>query len=72
MNNLVIYSKMTTLPESLQSELAAFVDSLVQKAKEGKTQHKLPKPVFGSARGHFRMHADFDEPLPDFDEYTNP
>ena len=26
-------------------------------------------PVFGCAKGQFRMAADFDEPLEDFEEY---
>jgi antitoxin (DNA-binding transcriptional repressor) of toxin-antitoxin stability system len=28
-----------------------------------------PKPVFGSARGLIVIGDDFDDPLPDFDEY---
>lgn len=28
-----------------------------------------PRPQYGSAKGMFVMAADFDEPLPDFDEY---
>ena len=29
-----------------------------------------PHPQFGSARGLITMSDDFDEPLPDFEEYT--
>ncbi len=28
-----------------------------------------PRPRFGSAKGLFTMSEDFDDPLPDFDEY---
>ena len=28
------------------------------------------KPVFGSAKGKIKMSEDFDDPLPDFEEYT--
>lgn len=28
-----------------------------------------PRPRFGSAKGLFTMSEDFDDPIPDFDEY---
>lgn len=28
-----------------------------------------PRPRFGSAKGMITIHDDFDDPLPDFDEY---
>ncbi len=40
-----------------------------QKVKKEKKQQDKPKPKFGSAKGMFVMHDDFDEPLEDFKDY---
>lgn len=42
-----------------------FIEFLEQKAK--KANKAVPK--FGSAKGMFVMHDDFDEPLEDFKDY---
>jgi hypothetical protein len=71
MENIVLYSKLATLPENLKSEVSDFIDLLLSKAvKDSKTTFS-PKPVFGSLKGMFKMHADFDEPLEDFKDYMN-
>ena len=66
MNDTLLYSKLSTLPENLQSEVSDFIDSLVAKVK--KTTEKK-NPIFGSGKGIFVMHDDFDEPLEDFKDY---
>ena len=72
MNNVALFSKLALLPESLQLQLAGFADYLVQKAEKEKGISVTPKPVFGSAKGMFKMRADFDEPLEDFEQYVTP
>lgn len=69
MNNLLLYTKLNSLPESMKMEVADFIEFLENKAKK---QHKLvqkSKPHFGSAKGMFDMREDFDEPLEDFKDY---
>jgi Protein of unknown function (DUF2281) len=66
MNDILIYSKISSLPENLKSEVSDFIDSLV--AKANKTIEKK-KPILGSGKGIFIMHDDFDEPLEDFKDY---
>ncbi len=71
MNNIILYSKLATLPESIKVEVSDFIDFLLIKAgKESKT-NAISKAKFGSAKGMFKIHADFDEPLEDFKEYMN-
>ena len=66
MNDTILFSKLSTLPENLKSEVSDFIDSLV--AKEKKIFEKK-KPILGSGKGIFVMHDDFDEPLEDFKDY---
>ena len=40
-------------------------DEILEQKKEFRTK----KPVFGCAKGRFKMTADFDEPLEDLKEY---
>jgi Protein of unknown function (DUF2281) len=66
MNDTLLYSKLSTLPENLKSEVSEFIDSLVIKDK--KTSEKK-KPILGSGKGIFVMHDDFEEPLEDFKSF---
>jgi hypothetical protein len=50
----------------LKKEVNEFIDKLLTKQK---SQAKSKKPVFGCAKGRFKMAADFDEPLDDFKDY---
>jgi len=61
-----LLEKLSKLPEKLKSEVADFVDFLTNKNVNGKDERR---PVFGSAKGMFKMMPDFDEPLEDFKEY---
>jgi|GEM_PF-456228 len=67
-DSILLYKKLTSLPDHLKSEVDDFIDFLLAKAK-GK--EKKPKPKYGSARGMFVMKPDFDEPLEDFKDYTS-
>ena len=66
MDNVLLLNKITSLPESLQSEVQDFIDFLA--AKTARKQQKA-KPVFGSDKGMFVIRAGFDEPLEDFKDY---
>ena len=57
------------LPDAMKAEVADFIEFLEQKAKKGKKKDDKPVPKFGSAKGMFVMHDDFDEPLKDFKDY---
>ena len=66
MDNLLLYSKLSALPDNLKLEVEDFIDFLATKAK--KKEQKV-KPKFGSGKNMFVMKPDFDEPLDDFKEY---
>lgn len=65
MDNTVLYSKLSNLPDSMKSEVSNFIDFLMSKNKKSLKQ----KPKFGSAKGMFKMKKNFDEPIDDFNEY---
>ena len=69
MDNVLLYSKLASLPEHMKSEVAEFIDFLMLKAQKEKKDLTKAKPQFGSAKGMFKMSPDFDEPLDDFKEY---
>ena len=71
MNDAALLSKLALLPENFRSEVVDFVDFLMQKAERQQLLAAAPKPVFGSAKGMFRMAPDFDEPLADFEDYMH-
>lgn len=66
MDNVILYSKLSALPDNLKSEVSDFIDFLTSKSKK---KPKKVKPKFGSGKGMFIMKPDFDEPLNDFKEY---
>jgi hypothetical protein len=71
MENQILYTKLSTLPEDLKSEVSDFIDFLLSKAVKDKMTTSTPKPKFGSAKGMFKINPDFDEPLEDFKDYMN-
>lgn len=73
MDNTVL-SKLASLPEDMQSEVAHYIDFLFTKVKRKKAVKKVvpakkPDRKFGSGKGMFTIMPDFDEPLEDFKEY---
>lgn len=69
MDNILLYSKLSALPDNLKAEVADFIDYLATKYQASQPSSDQPKPQFGSGKGMFVMHDDFDEPLEDFAEY---
>ena len=69
MDTSLLYSKLSALPENLKKEVADFIEFLLMKSKQGKPDSKNSSPKFGSGKGMFTMHKDFDEPLEDFKDY---
>lgn len=65
-DNILLFSKLATLPDDLKAEVSDFVDFLAAKQKRSK-EKKNPK--FGSGKGMFLLKPDFDKPLDDFQEY---
>jgi hypothetical protein len=68
MTDIQIYNKLHFLKPSLKKEVSDFIDHLLSKHK---STTKNKKPKFGSAKGRFKMSADFDDPLEDFKEYMS-
>ena len=65
MNNILLYNKLSHLPDNMKSEVSNFIDFLMSKGKK----HSKHKPKFGSARGMFKMKKNFDQPIEDFKDY---
>ena len=66
MTPTVLYTKISTLPSSLQKELLDYMDFLIQKHKPKKN---IKHPKAGCMQGTFTMSADFNAPIEDFKEY---
>jgi hypothetical protein len=66
MTDLKLYTELYTLPADLKKEVQDFIEFLKSKVKK---QGPVKQRKFGSAKGFFIMHEDFDEPLEDFKEY---
>ena len=65
MDNSVIFTQFSMLPDNFKQEAADFIAFLSQKNKP-----KIKKErKFGAAKGMFVMSPDFDDPLEDFKEY---
>ena len=58
--------QMTRLSAMQQAEVFDFIDFLLSKQQKDALQKQ---PVFGSAKGRFRMEENFNAPLEDFKAY---
>jgi hypothetical protein len=67
MDNFLLYSKFSNLPQNLRKEVEDFIDFLASKNKQNST--KPTKPKFGSAKGSFKMKKNFNDPIDDFKDY---
>lgn len=65
MDNLLLYSKLSKLPDNMKAEVLNFIDSLMNNNKKP-TRNKAK---FGSAKGMFKMKKNFDDPIEDFKDY---
>jgi len=66
MDHMQLYTKITSLPNDIKSEVNDFIDFLMIKKKK---EIKKKKPIFGCAKGQIFISPDFDEPLDDFKDY---
>lgn len=66
MEILTIQKRITHLSAKQQIEVLDFIDFLLSKRQKKVLQKQ---PVFGCAKGRFRMADDFNAPLEDFKEY---
>lgn len=66
MTNTALYTKISTLPVNIQSEVLKYIETLL-KGSEKKTKKKHPKA--GCMKGTFKMSEDFKSPLDDFKDY---
>lgn len=68
MTDLKLYTKISSLPDSLKSEVVDFIDFISTKRK------RVPKKVkkgrtFGYAKDSIVLKPGFDDPIEDFKEY---
>jgi hypothetical protein len=69
MSDRMLQSKINLLQsDELKRDLSLYLDFLLTKQFE-KPMEKKRVPIFGSAKGTFKMSKDFNEPLDDFKEY---
>lgn len=68
MTDLSLYTKISSLPDYLKSEVVDFIDFLSTKKKKEKPIKKKDR-VFGYAKGKIFLKPDFDDPVEDFKEY---
>jgi hypothetical protein len=67
MSDPILYSKIEMLQsDGLKKDLWQYIEFFLTKQAAQPTK-KIP--VFGAAKGIFKMAGDFDEPLDDFKEY---
>lgn len=68
MNNLQLYYKINSLPNSLKAEVLKYMDKLLSQKKALQKKNKQ-HPKAGCMKGTFEIKEGFDEPLEDFREY---
>ncbi len=66
MTDMQLYSELSALPTDLKKEVQDFIMVLKTKAKN---PNLIRQRKFGAAKGFFKVHTDFDEPLEDFKDY---
>jgi len=64
MSDLILFSKLSTLPQNLKTEVIDYIEFLEKKYNTIK-----PHPKAGCMKRTFKMADDFDAPLDDFKEY---
>ena len=69
MQDTLLYNKLSSLPDKMKAEVADFIEFLLAKAQKESNQENKPKAKFGSGKGMFIIHDDFDAPLDDFKDY---
>lgn len=67
MSDMQLYIKLSSLPFSLKSEVANYIDFL--KSKSLKSKKSKGNRVAGKAKGLLEIKEDFDNPIEGFNEY---
>jgi hypothetical protein len=63
--DLSLYTKITSLPDSLKSEVVDFIDFISKRKRE-----RIKKTrIFGYAKDTIIIKPDFDDPIDEFKEY---
>jgi hypothetical protein len=68
MESTYILSRYQQLPDSYKQEVEDFIDFLLKKSQK-EVSHKS-RGGLGIAKGKYNLSEDFDEKLPEFDEYS--
>ena len=68
MTDISLYTKISSLPESLKTEVADFIDFLRTKKKKEKSQPRKGRK-FGYAKGSIIIKPGVDDPIEEFNEY---
>ena len=66
MNEIQLFTQISSLPIELKKEVSDFVEFLKTK---NETNVIKKERVFGYAKGFFTMKDNFDDPIEDFKEY---
>lgn len=67
MTNTALFTRISSLPKSIQDEVNDFAEFLIQKKHKPSLKNIHPKAE--CMQGIFKMRADFNEPLDDFNDY---
>ncbi len=68
MTDIQLYTKISSLPPKLKTEVIDFLDFLASKKKPSSPKKK--KRIFGYAKDSIVIKPGFDDPLDDFKEYS--
>ncbi len=68
MTDIQLYTKISSLPPKLKTEVIDFLDFLESKKKPLNSKKK--KRIFGYAKNSIIIKPGFDDPLDDFKEYS--
>ena len=66
MTDLQLYTKLSSLPSNLKSEVSDFIDFLAYKSQNKNTSKKR---ISGKAKGLIEIKDNFDDPIEGFNEY---
>jgi hypothetical protein len=68
MTDLSLYTRISSLPDSLKSEVIDFIDFISSRRKRPSKQDKKTR-TFGYAKDSIIIKPGFDDPIEDFKEY---
>lgn len=68
MTDISLYTRISTLPDSLKSEVIDFIDFISSKRKRVRKKDKKTR-TFGYAKDSIVIKPGFDDPIDDFNEY---